>query len=184
MTARTTAPSLLVRTETARDAGAVADVHRSAFAPFTPTGRTEPAEVVLVEALRLSGAWIDEFSFVAEDGDGGVVGHVCLTRAAIDDSPVLALGPLGVRTDRQGRGVGSALVLAALGAADALGERLVGLLGHTAYYPRFGFVPGAELGIAPDVAEWSGDSFMVRTLSAYPPGLRGEFRYARPFYVI
>lgn len=173
---------MLVRNETPDDREAVADVHRSAFAPMTPPGRAEPVEVVLVEALRLSGAWIDELSFVAEDDDGAVVGHVCLTRAAVGAVPVLALGPLGVRSDLQTQGTGSALMLASLGAADALGERLVALLGHTTYYPRFGFVPGADLGVTPDVAEWKGDSFMVRTLGAYTPDLRGEFHYARPFY--
>lgn len=175
---------MLIRNETPEDHAAVADVHRSAFAPMTPPGRTEPLEVVLVEALRLSGAWIDELSFVAEDDEGAVIGHVCLTRAAVGETPVLAAGPLGVRSEVQAQGTGSALILAALGAADALGERLVALLGHKDYYPRFGFVPGTEVGIEPDVAEWSGDSFMVRTLGAYTPDLRGEFRYARPFYVL
>lgn len=175
---------MLVRKETAADAAAVADVHRSAFAPVTPPGRTEPVEVVLVEALRLSGAWIDELSFVAEDDDGAVIGHVCLTRAAVGDTAVLAAGPLGVRSQAQAQGVGSALIVAALGAADALGERLVALLGHKDFYPRFGFVPGADVGIAPDVPEWAGDSFMVRTLGAYTPDVRGEFRYPRPFYAL
>ncbi|WEL92224.1 hypothetical protein P1N98_13685, partial [Tsukamurella tyrosinosolvens] len=64
---------MLIRNETPDDHAAVAEVHRSAFAPMTPPGRTEPLEVVLVEALRLSGAWIDELSFVAEDG--GTVGR-------------------------------------------------------------------------------------------------------------
>ncbi|KXO99172.1 GNAT family N-acetyltransferase [Tsukamurella pseudospumae] len=175
---------MLVRNETADDRAAVADVHRSAFAPMTPPGRTEPVEVVLVEALRLCGAWIDELSFVAEDDDGAVVAHICLTRATVGDVPALALGPLGVRADVQARGTGSALMLASLGAADALGEPLVALLGHKDYYPRFGFVPAADLGVTPDVAEWAGDSFMVRTLGAYRPELRGEFRYPSPFYLL
>ncbi|BDH58484.1 GNAT family N-acetyltransferase [Tsukamurella sp. PLM1] len=173
---------MLIRNETPEDHAAVAGVHRSAFAPMTPPGRTEPVEVALIAALRRSGAWIDELSFVAEDDDGAVIGHVCLTRATVGEVPVLALGPLGVRSDLHARGAGSALMLASLGAADALGERLVALLGHSGYYPRFGFVPGADLGVTPDVAEWSGDSFMVCTLGAYTPDLRGEFHYARPFY--
>ncbi len=69
---------------------------------------------------------------------------------------------------------------AVLGAADALGEPVVVLLGHTDYYPRFGFRPAAELGIEPPVAEW-GAHFQARPLSAYDPGLRGPFRYAAPF---
>lgn len=69
---------------------------------------------------------------------------------------------------------------AVLGAADALAESLVALLGHTAYYPRFGFRPASELAITPPVAAWA-SHFQVRTLSAYEPDLRGAFRYAPPF---
>jgi putative acetyltransferase len=84
-----------------------------------------------------------------------------------------------VLPDRQSAGVGSALVHAVLGAADALDERLIGLLGEPAYYRRFGFVPAQSLGIvAPDPA-W-GDYFQVRTLTAYD-GQVGHFRYAEPF---
>jgi putative acetyltransferase len=52
---------------------------------------------------------------------------------------VIALGPLAVRPDRQQNGVGSALMHAVLGAADALGEPLAALLSNPAYYQRFGF---------------------------------------------
>jgi putative acetyltransferase len=67
-----------------------------------------------------------------------------------------------------------------LGAADALAEPMVVLLGHTDYYPRFGFRPARELGIMPPVAEW-GPHFQVRTLTSYEPALRGDFVYAEPF---
>ena len=77
-------------------------------------------------------------------------------------------------------GVGSALMHAVLGAADALEEPLVALLGHTEYYPRFGFRPAAELGVDPPVEDWA-PHFQVRTLGAYSPGLRGVFRYAPAF---
>ena len=69
---------------------------------------------------------------------------------------------------------------AVLGAADALGEPVVVLLGHRDYYPRFGFRPAADLGIAPPVAEWA-PHFQARALSAYDPDLRGTFRYAAAF---
>ena len=69
---------------------------------------------------------------------------------------------------------------AVLGAADALGEPLVALLGDPAYYRRFGFRPASTVGVeAPDPA-W-GEKFQVRTLTAYEPGLTGTFEYAEPF---
>jgi putative acetyltransferase len=69
---------------------------------------------------------------------------------------------------------------AVLGAADALDEGVVVLLGHPDYYPRFGFRPAAELGIEPEVPEWA-SHFQARPLAAYHPRLRGVFRYAAPF---
>ncbi|ADG79523.1 GCN5-related N-acetyltransferase OS=Tsukamurella paurometabola (strain ATCC 8368 / DSM / CCUG 35730 / CIP 100753 / JCM 10117 / KCTC 9821 / NBRC 16120 /NCIMB 702349 / NCTC 13040) OX=521096 GN=Tpau_2925 PE=4 SV=1 [Tsukamurella paurometabola] len=172
---------MLIRRELPGDIAAIAAVHRSAFAALAPPDHETPVEVGLVAALRDSSAWIPELSLVAEAA-GTVVGHVCLTRGTVDDRPVLALGPLGVRTDAQSGGTGSALMHAPLSAADALGEPLVVLLGHAGYYPRFGFVAAADLGIRPDVADWAGDSFLARPLTSYTADLTGEFRYPRPFY--
>jgi putative acetyltransferase len=170
---------VLVRRELPGDARAVADVHADAFAPAYPDG--DPVEPGLVDALRVSGAWLPRLSLVAVI-DGAVVGHVCVTRATLlpGDLPALGLGPLGVRERHKRRGVGSALMHAVLGAADALDEGIVVLLGHTDYYPRFGFRPAAELGIEPEVPEWA-SHFQARPLTAYRPELRGTFRYAEPF---
>lgn len=93
---------------------------------------------------------------------------------------MLALGPLSVRPDWQRRGVGTALMHAVLGAADALHEPLVALLGSTGYYPRFGFRLAYQYGIAPERPEWK-EHFQVRVLTAYDPAVRGEFAYAEPF---
>ena len=93
----------------------------------------------------------------------------------------LGLGPLGVLPAWQGRRVGSALMYAVLGAADALDESLVVLLGHADYYPRFGFRPAIEYGVTPPVAEWRPAHFQARPLTAYRPSIRGEFTYPEPF---
>lgn len=170
---------MLVRRELPTDVRAVADVHADAFAPLYPGAA--PVEPGLVTALRAGGDWLPRFAFVAEL-DGAVVGHVCLTRATLgpDRLPALALGPIGVRQRVARRGVGSALMHAVLGAADAHGEGIVVLLGHTDYYPRFAFRPAAELGIEPEEPEW-GPHFQARPLTAYRPELRGVFRYPAPF---
>ena len=133
---------------------------------------------MLVAWLRDDVGWIPELSLVAVEG-GIVVGHVVASRAYVDDQPALGLGPLSVRPDRQRSGIGAALMHAVLGAADALGDPLVGLVGEPAFYSRFGFVPAESTGvIAPDPS-W-GDYFQVRTLSRYD-GQTGRFQYAGPF---
>jgi putative acetyltransferase len=78
----------------------------------------------------------------------------------------------------QGRGIGSALMYAVLGAAQAGDETLVGLLGEPAYYGRFGFVAATDLGIAAPDPAW-GRYFQVLALAGPPP--TGTFRYATPF---
>lgn len=171
---------MLIRRETPADIEAIRAVHASAFAGGDVG--TAPAEVGLVDALRADGdAWIPELSLVALDGLGGdVVGHVVCTRGRLGDADALGLGPVGVRADRQRTGVGHALMHAVLGAADALGEPVVVLLGHVDYYPRFGFRPAADYGITPPVAEWA-PHFQARALTAYTPAVRGRFAYAAPF---
>ena len=57
-----------------------------------------------------------------------------------------ALGPMAVRPDRQGEGIGGALVRAALAGAGELGWPAVFLVGDPAYYVRFGFELAAPRG--------------------------------------
>ena len=172
---------MLVRRELPGDEASIRAVTAAAFAR---PGEDVPVEAPLVDWLRASAAWIPELSLVAVDPDGGpggeIAGHVVCTRGTVGAAPVLALGPLSVRPDRQRSGVGQALVHAVLGAADALGEPLVALLGSTAYYPRFGFRRSFEYGITPQRPEWA-EHFQVRTLTAYDPAVRGEFAYPEPF---
>jgi putative acetyltransferase len=138
----------------------------------------------LVDWLRGGPAWIPELSLVAvdvgEDVSGDVIGHVACTRGTVGRAPALALGPLSVRPDWQRRGVGSALMHAVLGAADARNEPLVALLGSAKYYPKFGFRLAGEYGITPKHPEWA-EHFQVRALTAYDPAVRGEFAYPEPF---
>lgn len=167
---------MIVRREIHDDDAAIAAVHTAAF-PGDP-----PVEVALVASLRGDAAWLPALSLVSLH-DGMVAGHVCLTRARVETTPVLALGPIGVLPELQHTGVGSALMHAVLGAADALGEPLVGLLGDPGYYARFGFVAAGSLGVAPDQPDWV-SHFQVRPLSSWTPALTGTFRYAEPFYAL
>jgi len=170
---------MLVRREQPSDVEVVGAVAAAAFAqPDSPD--VAPVEVGLLDSLREDGAWLPALSLVALAPSGEeVVGHVVCTRATIGGDPVLGLGPLAVRPDWQRRGVGKALMHTVLGAADALGEPLIGLLGDPDYYGQFGFCTSSKYGILPPDPEW-GRYFQVRPLSAYRPH-PGTFTYARPF---
>lgn len=170
---------VLIRRELPADTAVVHTIHLAAFQ--REDGKPGTAEADLVDELRVDDGWIDALSWVAMENDE-VIGHVVCTRATIgpDSLPVLGLGPLGVRPDRQRSGAGKALVHTVIGAADALGEPAIVLLGHPTYYPRFGFRPAVAAGIIPPDPSWE-PAFQVRTLTTYTPALRGNFVYAAPF---
>ncbi|MEU9730221.1 N-acetyltransferase [Streptomyces sp. NPDC048002] len=159
------------RPETAADIDAVRDIVLAAF--------DTPLEADLVDALRADEAWIDGLSHVTTDADGTLVGHALLTRCRIDDVPALCLAPVAVHPDHQGQGAGAVAIRSALEAARELGEDFVTVLGHHAYYPRFGFERAAAHRIrAPfDVPE---EALMALSLRAapLPPG---TIHYAKPF---
>lgn len=190
---------MLIRPEVPADIPAIRAVTAAAFTgvahsapPVEPDGA--PGEATLVGWLRADAGWIPELSLVAEDAAGKVIGHVVCTRAFVDgapssvddsrgpshSSPALGLGPLSVLPQRQGAGVGAALMRAVLAAAEERGEPLVVLIGNPRYYSRFGFRPAAALGIQPPNPAW-GNIFQVRTLGAYDPAIAGTFRYAAAF---
>ncbi len=174
--------AMLLRRETPSD---IPDVRRLMTEAFAVDPRTrkpmegEPVEVRLLDQLRASDAWMPPLSWVAVDGEE-VLGYAVCTRAHVDGTAVVGLGPIGVQPKRQRSGVGSALIHALLGASDALDVPLVGLLGDPAYYDRFGFCPSADLAIVPPNPAW-GDDFQVRALSAHSVGLAGTFAYSRAF---
>lgn len=172
---------MLIRREDARDAGAIHDITAAAFGqPGRGGADRDPAEATLVDELRASPAWLPALSLVAATPAGEIIGHVLCTRGHVGQEPVLALGPLTVRPDHQRRGVGSALMHAIIGAADALGEPMIALLGNPAYYGRFGFRPAADYHVAPPRPQWQ-PYFQVRALTCYQPSLRGTFSYPEPF---
>jgi len=166
---------LNIRPETVQDRPAILDLLGRAFADQQNAGR-EPVEVELARKLFGCPEYLPALSLVAEK-DGRIVGHVISTRGWIGDRPSLGLGPIAVLPEEQGQGIGAALMHETIRVARELGERSIVLLGHLDYYPRFGFVPAAPLGIqAPDPA-W-GDHFMALVLAGND---RGPFRYAGPF---
>jgi len=167
--------TITLRREQPSDHRAVEILTREAF-----WGMTSPRcdEHLLVHRLREADSFVPELDVVAED-DGVVVGHVIYSRARVvgegGASQVLTFGPLSVLPDRQGTGVGAALMRHTLAEAARLGHRAVVVYGHPDYYPRLGFVRGADVGItAPGGATF--DALMALALVGDGlTGVRGEF---------
>jgi len=169
---------VVVRRQRPDDYDAIRRIYTEAFAR-PENAESVPLEVGIFEALCEAGDALPELSFTALEEDDRV-GHVTASRATVAAEPVVAVGPIGVLPDQQGRGIGTALMEALLTAADAAGVPLIVLLGSPQYYGRFGFRPAEELGVLAPEPSW-GAAFQARPLTAYRPALAGPFRYAPAF---
>ncbi len=132
---------VIIREESAEDITAIDKVNELAFA------RRDEAE--LVNALRDNQKI--SFSLVA-DQDGDIVGHILFSpmRIISEDGPVcpaLGIGPVAVLPVYQRQGIGAQLMEEGLAKCRAAGHRIVLVLGHPSYYPRFGFRPASQYGI-------------------------------------
>ena len=115
--------------------------------------------------------------------DGQLVGHILFSDLPIVTPdgvvPALALAPLAVLPERQRQGVGIALTEQGIEACRQMGARIVIVLGHPEYYPRFGF--SAELA-RPLESPYAGASFMALELvPGALAGVRGQVEYPPPF---
>lgn len=124
-----------IRPERRQDIAAIHALTREAFANAPHRDGTEQN---IVDALRAAGGL--SVSLVAQD-EGALVGHVALSPVELSDGSRdwYGLGPISVAPLHQGRGVGSALMRAALSALQERGAAGCVLLGDPAYYGRFGF---------------------------------------------
>ena len=162
----------LIRAETRGDVDAVREVNRLAFG--------QDAEGRLVDRLRDEG--YARVSLVAEV-DGRIVGHILFSDLPIVTDgqviPAVALAPMAVVLDHQRRGIGSALLRAGLEACREHDFRVAIVLGHRAFYPRFGFSsPLARQLKAP----YSGEDFMAVELEpGAMAGAVGRVAYPPPF---
>jgi putative acetyltransferase len=163
--------NLSIRSAVSEDGEAIVALVREAF---SAGGRDPREEVDIVLATWRLGKVPAGLELVAVD-DGVVVGHVLAARGRLDHQEVVAVAPLAVIPPHQGRGVGRALMTELLHRTEAAALPLLVLLGDSAYYGRFGFVPSGPLAIT-----YRGEDnphFLVRQLSTYNPSYRGDFVY-------
>ena len=137
---------MTIRNEQAQDIEAISRLTEVAFRNEVHSSHTEH---FIVNALRRTGQL--SISLVAAEHDE-ILGHVAISPVSISSGVTgwYGLGPISVRPDRQGKGIGSALMRAALQQLRQQGAAGCVVLGDPAYYGRFGFKahPGLEL---PDV---------------------------------
>jgi putative acetyltransferase len=175
---RPAALQVSIRMEAAGDEPAVRLVELSAF--------TGPEEADIVDRIRTERP-VGWQSLVAVDAEGEIVGHLLMTPCPVEDgagtvvATVLAIGPMAVLPAVQLRGVGSALVTAALGLAVARVAPALVLLGYPEYYGRFGFEPARAAGLEPPADAWPDDAWMARRLPAWDETMAGTVRYPEAF---
>lgn len=162
-----------IRAATAADADVVDAIIRAAFAG-TDFGHQGEAE--LVRMIDEDGDTL--VSLVAER-DGAIVGHVLFSRMNIEaDDAVLSgagLAPVSVVPELQGQGIGDALIRAGLDLLREQGIEIGFVLGHEAYYPRFGYSPDLAARFA---SPFAGPHFMAMMLdsgAAWPLGGRADY---------
>jgi putative acetyltransferase len=144
-----------IRNELPEDHAAVRAVHVHAF------GRD--AEAHLVELLRNSKQ--APIALVATT-DGQVIGHIMFSPVtvadAFEDFRGIALAPIAITPVFQNQGIGSKLIRDGLEACRCAGYDAVVVLGHTTYYPRFGFSRAMDYGL--DNEYNAQEAFMVMEL--------------------
>lgn len=157
-----------IRDERPEDREIIGQITTEAFAPMAYSNGTEAA---IVTALRQAGALTLSLVAVEEDA---VIGHVAFSPVTLGGADVgwYGPGPVSVRPDRQGRGIGSALIRAGLERLRQIGASGCVLVGNPGYYRRFGFGPLPGLRFAGAPAE----NFMaLRLTDADAP--RGEVAF-------
>mgnify|MGYP003575218736 FL=1 len=137
-----------IRDEAARDSDAIGLVTQLAFMHAAHSSRTEQ---FIIAALRRAEQLT--VSLVATHGDE-LIGHVAVSPVSLSEGEAgwHGLGPLSVHPRWQGRGVGSALVQAALERLRQRQSRGCVVLGDPGYYARFGFMAWPRLSL-PGVPE-------------------------------
>ena len=170
-----TGDNVLLRPESPEDEREIYLINQAAF------GR--PDEADLVDGLRAEGVVLASLVAEERDEEQRILAHILFTRMSIETSAgcvaAVALAPMAVLPERQRQGIGGKLIRCGLDLLSERGERIVIVLGHPDYYPRFGFSrEKARLLESPFPPE----AYMALELQPGAlDGVRGKVRYAAAF---
>lgn len=158
-----------IRNERPTDAAAIDAV---TLAAFMDAAHSDQTEHLIVRGLRSACAL--SVSLVAED-DGAIIGHVAVSPVTLSSGDVgwHGLGPISVRPERQGNGIGDRLMRAALGELRSMGASGCVVLGDPRFYSRFGFIQAPALALPGAPPEYFlalsfGDALPAGTVSYHP----------------
>jgi putative acetyltransferase len=157
-----------------------------------PAAPGDPVEPLIAEAFgdegdQVAALWRElahsdalRGSLVAEI-DGDVVGHVGLSHAWLDARRELVdvwlLSPLGVAPARQGQGIGTRLLAAAVEEARSGEAPLLFLEGSPRFYGSRGFEPAGAHGFSPASARTPAPAFQVVRLPGHEDWMAGQVVY-------
>jgi|ERR1700687_1974736 len=171
--------TVTIRPETAADFAAIGEIATSAF------GRDNEAH--LIEVLRAAPGFIPALSLVAFR-DGRSVGHILFSpvriRTVTRNVPALALAPVAVRPEVQKRSIGSGLVREGLSQCRRLRHRIVIVVGHANYYPRFGFSSARARGLEAPFPVPDASFMALELVPGALDGVRGMVEYPPAFGVV
>ena len=165
--------ALIIRAERPEDIPRIRDVNRLAF--------EQDQEANIVDALRSNGAALLSLVAVLDDA---VVGHILYSPARVGSLEGAGLGPMAVLPSHQRRGIGSQLVEAGNAMLRDRSCPFIIVLGHPAFYPRFGFTAARPMGIH---CEWDvpDDVFMIAVFDDdRMRGVSGLAKYRQEFSTI
>lgn len=141
-------------------------------------------EHYLVHKLRSHDDYLPELSRVAVK-DGEIIGIIMYTRSYVqnenDRHEILTFGPLCVKPEWQGCGVGEMLLRETMGLAAEAGYPGIVIFGEPDYYPRIGFQTCDHFGITTADGK-NFDAFMgIELIPGGMAGIHGAFYESEVF---
>jgi putative acetyltransferase len=164
-----------IRSTSDGDRAAILDTVHEAFSANTGEGREEVEIVESVWSLEPS---IVACELVAVAGKQ-IVGHVLASLGRLDGVALPGIAPLAVAPERQGQGIGAALMTELIERLEQLGFPLIVVLGDPKYYGRFGFRPSGLMDVIYPPAGAGNPHFqLLRLGDDREPHPRGTFVYS------
>jgi predicted N-acetyltransferase YhbS len=145
---------MIIRLEQPKDYLAVERLTLAAFKTFTFMDGSKPPQTdehYLAHIMRSVPAFVPELDFVGEL-DGEIACNIMYTESKVArpdgfELKTLTFGPVSVKPELHGQGLGSEIIRHSIDRAKELGYGAVIIVGHPGYYPRFGFRPASDFNL-------------------------------------